>query len=242
MEAETGHSSENRATTRECRAKCGYSSPVASPFNDTSKSKAKPTRAILPANCTSRNGKEIICRKRFGVLAHFAFSGICNAGSAPCTPQKSPGSRDGVFIISSRVCWVVPPVQKTASCSIQSATIGFIACVCPYRNRVSLKEALEGPEPDDGKLSRPVLRWLAPSNGGRLLGEWFRELTQEEVYFVTRMKEKAVYAVQEEVRVPQNRRGERGGHRIPLEPVGLRRILQAHRLSGQRRRSGSARG
>jgi Domain of unknown function (DUF4372)/Transposase DDE domain len=33
---------------------------------------------------------------------------------------------------------------------------------------------------------------------------WFRELTQEEVYFVTRMKEKAVYEVQEEVRVPQN--------------------------------------
>jgi IS4 transposase len=34
--------------------------------------------------------------------------------------------------------------------------------------------------------------------------EWFRELTQEEVYFVTRMKEKAVYEVQEEVQVPQN--------------------------------------
>ena len=34
--------------------------------------------------------------------------------------------------------------------------------------------------------------------------QWFRELTQEDVYFVTRMKEKAVYEVQEEVRVPQN--------------------------------------
>jgi len=34
--------------------------------------------------------------------------------------------------------------------------------------------------------------------------QWFRELTQEEVYFVTRMKEKAVYEVQEEVQVPQN--------------------------------------
>jgi len=34
--------------------------------------------------------------------------------------------------------------------------------------------------------------------------EWFRELTQEEVYFVTRMKEKAVYEVQEELRVPRN--------------------------------------
>src|SRR5207244_8891267 len=34
--------------------------------------------------------------------------------------------------------------------------------------------------------------------------EWFRELTQEEVYFVTRMKEGAVYEVKEELQVPQN--------------------------------------
>jgi len=35
--------------------------------------------------------------------------------------------------------------------------------------------------------------------------EWFRELTQEEVNFVTRMKEKAAYAVKEELEVPQDR-------------------------------------
>jgi hypothetical protein len=35
--------------------------------------------------------------------------------------------------------------------------------------------------------------------------EWFRELTQEEVYFVTRMKEKAVYEVKAELEVPQGR-------------------------------------
>jgi len=35
--------------------------------------------------------------------------------------------------------------------------------------------------------------------------EWFRELTQEEVYFVTRMKEKAVYEVKEELEVPKDR-------------------------------------
>jgi len=34
--------------------------------------------------------------------------------------------------------------------------------------------------------------------------EWFRELTQQEVYFVTRMKEKGVYEVKEELQVPQN--------------------------------------
>jgi hypothetical protein len=34
--------------------------------------------------------------------------------------------------------------------------------------------------------------------------EWFRELTQAEVHFVTRMKDKAVYEVKEELQVPQN--------------------------------------
>jgi hypothetical protein len=34
--------------------------------------------------------------------------------------------------------------------------------------------------------------------------EWFRELTTQGVYFVTRMKEKAVYVVEEECRLPQN--------------------------------------
>ena len=40
-------------------------------------------------------------------------------------------------------------MQKTASCSIQSATTGFTANIFPYRNRVSLKEAFEGLEPDE---------------------------------------------------------------------------------------------
>jgi hypothetical protein len=34
--------------------------------------------------------------------------------------------------------------------------------------------------------------------------DWFRELTQEEVHFVTRMKEKAVYEVKQELQEPQN--------------------------------------
>jgi len=81
--------------------------------------------------------------------------------------------------------------------------------------------------------------------------EWFRELTQEEVYFVTRMKEKAVYEVKEELQLPQNSnvvsdqiicfprlareeksqcvpaRGDLGHrrsrevHRVPLQPAGL---------------------
>src|SRR2546427_1269028 len=34
--------------------------------------------------------------------------------------------------------------------------------------------------------------------------EWFRELTEREVYFVTRMKENAVYEVKQELELPQN--------------------------------------
>jgi hypothetical protein len=49
---------------------------------------------------------------------------------------------------------------------------GFIAYVSLYPNRVSLHEALEVLEPDDGKLSRPVLRGPGPSNGARLLDRW----------------------------------------------------------------------
>ncbi len=61
---------------------------------------------------------------------------------------------------------------RTAFCFIRSATTEFIANASPYRNRVSLKEAFEGLEPDDGKLSRPVLRGLGGRKAARLLGNW----------------------------------------------------------------------
>jgi hypothetical protein len=41
-------------------------------------------------------------------------------------------------------------VLKTAFCFIQSAMTRFTARIFPYQSRVSLKEALEGLEPDDG--------------------------------------------------------------------------------------------
>jgi hypothetical protein len=52
---------------------------------------------------------------------------------------------------------------------------GFIVSVFPFRNRVSSKEAFEGLELGEGKLSRPVLRgpggckaaWLLGSNASR---------------------------------------------------------------------------
>jgi len=44
--------------------------------------------------------------------------------------------------------------------------------------------------------------WSAVANGDY---DWFAELTRQEVYFVTRMKENAVYQVKAEFAVPQNR-------------------------------------
>ena len=47
---------------------------------------------------------------------------------------------------------------------------GFIAWVSLFPNRVSVRRRFEGLEPDDRKLSRPVLRGPGPRNGVRLLG------------------------------------------------------------------------
>ena len=46
---------------------------------------------------------------------------------------------------------------------------GSIVYVFLFPNRVSFQEAFEVLEPDDGKLSRPVLRGPGLSNGVRLL-------------------------------------------------------------------------
>ena len=62
-----------------------------------------------------RNAKEIICRKRFGVLALFAFSGMNKPDFAPNATSESHGSRVGGFTTASPVCWVVQRVRKTAS-------------------------------------------------------------------------------------------------------------------------------
>jgi hypothetical protein len=60
---------------------------------------------------------------------------------------------------------------------------GFIVSVFPFRNRVSSKEAFEGLELGEGKLSRPVLRgpggckaaWLLGSNS-QVLERGYRKL------------------------------------------------------------------
>jgi len=47
---------------------------------------------------------------------------------------------------------------------------GFIVSVFPFRNRVSSKEAFEGLELGEGKLSRPVLRGPGGRKAAWLLG------------------------------------------------------------------------
>jgi hypothetical protein len=47
---------------------------------------------------------------------------------------------------------------------------GFIVSVFPFRNRVSPKEAFEGLELGEGKLSRPVLRGPGGRKAAWLLG------------------------------------------------------------------------
>jgi hypothetical protein len=49
---------------------------------------------------------------------------------------------------------------------------GFIVNVFPFRNRVSSKEAFEGLELGEGKLSRPVLRGPGGRKAAWLLGNW----------------------------------------------------------------------
>src|SRR5580704_14369080 len=120
---------------------------------------------------TSRNAKRTTCRARFGVLVLFAFSGMNNVDVAPCATSELPGSQVGAFITASPVPWAVRPMPRTAFYFIRSAMTGFIVSVWPYRNRVSLWEAFEGLEPDEGKLSRPVLRGPGSRKAAWLLGK-----------------------------------------------------------------------
>ena len=92
--------------------------------------------------------------------------------SARCAIQKSPGSQAGAFITASHVRWVVRQLLPTAFYFIPSAMTGFIVSVFPFRNRVSSKEAFEGLELGERKLSRPVLRGPGGRKVAWLLGSW----------------------------------------------------------------------
>ena len=87
--------SEKRTMNNGSHTKCGYSWLVVSPSNDMSRSEATPTPSTPSVKRTSRNAKALTCRKRFGVLAFFVFSGRNNAALSAI--QELPGSRDGVF-------------------------------------------------------------------------------------------------------------------------------------------------
>ena len=124
----------------------------------------------LRMKSTSNNAKATICRKRFGVLVRFTFSGINNAGPALCAIPKSLGPRAGAFTTALPVCWVVRKARRTAFSFIRSAMTAFTTNVFLSLNRVSPKEAFEGLELCERKLSCTVLIGLDGSNPVRLLG------------------------------------------------------------------------
>jgi hypothetical protein len=68
------------------------------------------------------------------------------------------------------------PVQQLfqRSRSGYYSPIGFIVSVFLFRNRVSSKEAFEGLELGEGKLSRAVLRGPGGRKAAWLLGTWLR--------------------------------------------------------------------
>jgi hypothetical protein len=61
-------------------------------------------------------------------------------------------------------------MPRTAFYFIQSAMTGFIVSLSPHPNRVSFSEAFEWLEPDEGKLSSPVLRGPGSREAAWLLG------------------------------------------------------------------------
>src|SRR4029077_13826012 len=83
-----------------------------------------------------------------------------------------PGSQAGAFTTASHVQWVVRQLLATAFYFIPSAMTGFIVSVFPFRNRVSSKEAFEGLELGERKLSRPVLRGPGGRKVAWLLGSY----------------------------------------------------------------------
>src|SRR5262249_55660163 len=118
-------------------------------------------RGLAPSNgggLLGKNAKKLTCESRFGAPVSFAFSGINRAVSALFLILRSPGLRDGACTIASLAQWVAQPAPRTVSYFIPSAMTGFIAYVFLYPSRVSSTEAFEALEPDDVKLSRPVLR------------------------------------------------------------------------------------
>jgi len=132
------------------------------------KGEANPYDPTYETYFEEREGAHML--ETFRVPALFAISGMNNVDSARSAIPKSLGSQAGACIIASPVCWAVPLVPRTAFSFIPSAMTGFIVSVFPFRNRVSAKEAFEGLELGEGKLSRPVLRGPSGRKAAWLLG------------------------------------------------------------------------
>ena len=94
----TGHSSGKHAMTTGNLRKCALAARSShAHYNDTSKSKAKPTHMTPPMKPTSQTVKGPICEIHFGVRPLFAFSGVSKTDAAPYAMRESPASPDGGF-------------------------------------------------------------------------------------------------------------------------------------------------
>ncbi len=109
------------------RNRFGYSTRRLFPSNDTSKSKAMPTRmtpngkstlksALGSKWCTTCKGDESYC-----------ICGNNNKASAPFVTRKSPRSPVGTTITSSGAPWEAQTTWTTVSCFTQTATDKSIA-------------------------------------------------------------------------------------------------------------------
>jgi len=150
-----------RVITTGSPVKFGCTTPVAHPSSDTLKSQVPRTPATPPVRPTSSNVKGLKCVTHSEVLVYFAFSGKTNAAAAFSARKESPGSWVGDFTIAASVWWVVSPALRTAFYFIRIAMTGLTANTFLSRNRVSPKEAFEGLELCEGKLSCTGLRELS---------------------------------------------------------------------------------
>jgi hypothetical protein len=171
-EETTGYSSGSRVTTRAYRTKCELRLVSCTPIQRHVKVKgeANPYDPACESYFEKREGDHLSATFRGTRTLRFLWNvqaGLC----AVCKARITQITGWRLHYCVPRVLGGSHSVENRALLHPECHDRGFIASIFPSRNRVSPKEAFEGPEPYDGKLSRPALRGLAPSNVGWLLGD-----------------------------------------------------------------------
>src|SRR6266566_1013674 len=132
-------------------------------FNDTPKSKARPTPMTRKGRATMKNVSTFTWQTLSKGKAGSSISGKSRTGSAQCASRKSRRSQAGTAITYHGNQKVVQTRQKTECSFTPTATNNYTARVYTWRNRV-LPRALERLELLDAKVSRAVLRGRGAGN------------------------------------------------------------------------------